>query len=217
MAAGGFSAIVTGSGASSNSGSITGGNGGNGGSARFTNGGSGGDGGVGIQFTTAGATLTNSGTVTGGNGGSGGSGVGGGGINGNPGAGGAGIVGSELTIVTSGAITGGLSGDGTTRANAITFTGGTNVLELQAGSTIIGNVVAFSAADTLRLGGTANASFDVSQIGPSAQYQGFGIFQKTGSSTWTLTGTNAGRAVLGDQCRHAGRQRLDRQFRRHGQ
>ena len=189
--AGGFSAIVTGSGASSNSGSITGGNGGNGGSSGFTSGGSGGAGGVGIQFTTAGATLINSGTVTGGNGGSGGSGVGGGGINGNPGAGGAGIVGSELTIVTSGAITGGLSGDGTTRANAITFTGGTNVLELQAGYNIIGSVVAFSTADALRLGGTSNASFDLSQIGASAQYQGFGNFQKTGSSTWTLTGTNA--------------------------
>ena len=52
-------------------------------------------------------------------------------------------------------------------------------------------MVAFSTADTLRLGGTSNASFDVAQIGASAQYQGFGNFQKTGSSTWTLTGTNA--------------------------
>ena len=78
-----------------------------------------------------------------------------------------------------------------TRANAITFTGGTNVLELQPGSAITGNVVAFSATDTLRLGGSGAASFDVSQIGLAAQYQGFGIFQKTGSSTWTLTGSNA--------------------------
>jgi outer membrane autotransporter protein len=30
----------------------------------------------------------------------------------------------------------------------------------------------------------------VSQIGASAQYQGFGLFEKTGSSTWTLNGTN---------------------------
>ena len=45
-------------------------------------------------------------------------------------------------------------------------------------------------ADTFRLGGTSNASFDVSQIGSSAQYRGFGVFQKTGTSTWTLTGTN---------------------------
>jgi hypothetical protein len=62
---------------------------------------------------------------------------------------------------------------------------------LQAGSTIIGNVVAFSNADTFRLGGSANASFDVSQIGANAQYRGFGNFQKTGTSTWTLTGTNS--------------------------
>jgi autotransporter-associated beta strand protein len=51
-----------------------------------------------------------------------------------------------------------------------------------------GNVVAFSTADTLALGGSANASFNVSQIGSSAQYRGFGVFQKTGTSTWTLTG-----------------------------
>ena len=139
----------------------------------------------GVQFTASGMIFTNTGTVTGGNGGAGGSGP----RPGNPGAGGAGIVGGGLTIINSGTISGGLSGDGVTRANAITFTGGTNILELQAGYNFIGNVVAFSSADTLRLGGTSNASFDVSQIG--AQYLGFGIFQKIGSSTWTLTGTNA--------------------------
>ncbi|NVO12608.1 MAG: autotransporter domain-containing protein [Rhodoplanes sp.] len=76
-----------------------------------------------------------------------------------------------------------------TRANAITFAGGTNILELQAGSIITGNVVAFSSADTLRLGGNASASFDVSQIG--TQYLGFGIFKKAGSSVWTVTGSNS--------------------------
>src|SRR5262249_56965079 len=114
----------------------------------------------------------------------------GGGGSGANGAGGVAIVGSGLTVINSGTITGGISGGGT-QANAITFTGGTNTLELRAGSTITGNVVAFSAADTLALGGTANASFDVSQIGSSAQYQGFGLFQKTGTSTWTLTGTTS--------------------------
>ncbi len=186
--AGGYGAIVTGGGSSSNISSIGGGKGGNGGIGDLPDaGGSGGDGGVGVQFTATGATFTNSGTVTGGNGGTGGTG---GVVNGNPGAGGAGIVGAGLTIINSSIITGGLSGDGVTRANAITFTGGTNVLQLQAGSTITGNVVAFSNADTFQLGGTANASFDASTIGASAQYQGFGAFQKIGSSTWTLTGTN---------------------------
>jgi fibronectin-binding autotransporter adhesin len=41
----------------------------------------------------------------------------------------------------------------------------------------------------LALGGKGKATFDVSNIG--TQYQGFGIFVKTGSSTWTLTGTTS--------------------------
>ena len=170
-----------------NSGGIIGGNGGNAGDATDVGslGGDGGAGGAGVQFSADGA-LTNSGAITGGAGGGGGSGVLSAGVSG---AGGAGVSGANLTIINSGAITGGLSGDGLTRAAAIVFTGGTNTLELQAGSNIIGNVAAFSAADTFRLGGIANASFDISLIG--TQYQNFGIFQKTGSSTWTLTGTNA--------------------------
>ena len=164
-----------------------GGNGGAGGTGinAFTAGGNGGAGGAGV--VGAGLTVTNSGTIAGGNGGTGGTGL----FNGSNGAGAAGIVGTGLAVINSGTISGGLSGDGMTRANAITFTGNTNVLELRAGSTIIGNVVAFSGADTLALGGTTNASFDVSQIGPSAQYRGFGVFQKTGTSTWTLTSTNS--------------------------
>ena len=42
---------------------------------------------------------------------------------------------------------------------------GTNVLELRAGSAITGNVVAASTADTLRLGGATDATFDAGQIG----------------------------------------------------
>jgi autotransporter-associated beta strand protein len=105
------------------------------------------------------------------------------------GAGGVGVIGANLTIISSGTISGGLSGDGSTRADAISFTGGTNSLTLEAGSTITGNVAAFSSADTLALGGSTNASFDPSQIGAGAQYQGFGAVSKTGGGTWTLTGT----------------------------
>jgi uncharacterized protein with beta-barrel porin domain len=183
--AGGYGAIVTGGGASSNKGTITGGAGGAGGASGFGYAGNGGDGGVGVQFTSPNAILTNSGAVAGG---AGGISINFTGANGQVGSGGAGIVGAGLTVINSGSIDGGLSGDGVTRANAITFTGGTNILELQAGSSIVGNVLAFSAADTLRLGGASNASFDVSQIG--VQYLGFGIFQKIGDSVWTLTGTN---------------------------
>jgi len=188
--AGGYGAVVTGSGGSSNASTITGGSGGSGGQGALSGnfGGNGGDGGVGVQFTTTGASFTNSGTIAGGNGGAGGGGTSTA-TPGSAGAGGAGIIGSGLTVINSGSVSGGLGGDGVTRANAITFIGGTNTLELRAGSTTTGNVVAFSTNDTLALGGTTNASFDVSNIGSSAQYRGFGVFQKTGTSTWTLTGT----------------------------
>jgi uncharacterized protein with beta-barrel porin domain len=202
--AGGYGAIVTGSGVSTNSaaGSISGGSGGNGGGGGATmaggssDGGNGGDGGVGVQLTTSGATFANSGTVTGGNGGTGGTVTSGAtGNAGAAGAGGAGIVGGSgggLTVINSGSITGGMSGVGV-QANAITFTSGAmNTLQLQSGSTISGKVVG-TGSDLLQLGATSSTgtNFDASQVGATAQYQGFGSFQKVGTSTWTLTGTNS--------------------------
>jgi outer membrane autotransporter protein len=191
---GGYGAIVTGAGASANSSAIRGGLGGQGGLASSNgapggNGGSGGDGGVGVQFTASGAAFFNSGSVMGGDGGAGGVAMLSG-VNGSPGLGGAGIAGSGLTIVNSGAIAGGLSGDGATRANAITFSDAGNSLTLAPGSVITGAVIG-SGADTFQLGGGGAATFDVSQIGAAAQYQGFGVFNKVGGSTWTVTGSNA--------------------------
>ncbi len=156
-----------------NSGSITGGGGG-------VYGTGGGDGAAGIVGAHLTINNSSTGSITGGIGGS------------EPeshAAGGSGIRASSTTVINSGSISGALNG--VDRANAITFTGGTNVLELRAGSTIIGNVAAFSAADTLRLGGSTTASFDLSQIGAAAQYRNFGLFGKTGTSTWTLTGTSS--------------------------
>jgi outer membrane autotransporter protein len=163
-----------------NTGTIKGGNGGNSGVGSFETGGFG-EAGV----TGTGLAIVNSGTIVGGNGGFAS------GVNIVQGFGGYGLTGSNLSITDSGTISGGLSGDGITRVNAITFTGGVNSLTLQAGFSIIGNVVAASSADTLALGGNTNSSFDVSQIGPSGQYQGFGHYQKTGASTWFLTGATA--------------------------
>ena len=212
--AGGYGVVLDAGGITyTNAGTVTGGSGGGGGDGGAA--GAGGDGGYGLYSATAGATLNNTNSITGGAGGTtgagtspvagaGAAGVGGIGLTidnsgsitgGNSGAaglgtgkaGGAGITGSGLTIITSGAISGGLASDGVTRANAITFTGGTNILLLENGFSFTGNVVAFSTADTLALGGSTNDSFDVSSMG--AQYQGFGLLQKTGSSTWTLTGT----------------------------
>jgi len=63
------------------------------------------------------------------------------------------------------------------------------VLELWAGSNIVGNAVAapvVNGSSTLTLGGAGNGSFDLTGIG--TKYQGFTAFAKTGLSTWTLSG-----------------------------
>jgi fibronectin-binding autotransporter adhesin len=95
----------------------------------------------------------------------------------------------NVTIVNSGTIR---AGTGSTVAMLFSDNvGSKSTLELQAGSQIIGDVLAgsLSTSDTLRLGGDVDSSFDVSLIGPSAQYQNFDIFEKAGTSTWALTGT----------------------------
>jgi uncharacterized protein with beta-barrel porin domain len=190
--AGGVGLRGTAQGAVSNAGTIQGGQGGAGGDAfagagvpLSPTGGAGGAGGAGVVMS--GGTLTNSGSILAGNGGVAGLNHGAGLVS----LGGVGIAGSDLVVINSGAISGGLSADGLQRANAVAFTGGANVFEYRVGSTTTGNVVAFSAADTFRLGGAANGAFDLSQLGPAAQFRGFGLNEKSGSSTWTLTGTTA--------------------------
>jgi outer membrane autotransporter protein len=182
---GGVGLTFTGSGSFSNSSAaiVSGGTGGAGGSglSSDTHGGNGGAGGAGI--VGSGLAIANQGTISGGAGGSGGTGD----TAGTAGAGGVGIMGSGLTVINGGSISGGAAGGGGPLANAIVFTGGTNLLELQTGSTITGNVVAFSAADTLRLGGSGSQTFDTSTLGPAGQFQNFGVFVKTGAGTWTLT------------------------------
>ncbi|WP_339071788.1 autotransporter outer membrane beta-barrel domain-containing protein [Methylovirgula sp. 4M-Z18] len=185
-----------------NTGQISGGAGGTGGAGGGGAGGTGapgggGDGGIGLSSSGAGAAITNSGVIAGGGGGTGGANNRGG-ANGADGAGGVGITGSNLTVTNSGTISGGIGGDGATRANAITFTGGSNNLTLDAGYAFNGNVVAVSGgSDVLALGGNANASFNVSQIGSTGEFQNFASFQKTGNSTWTLTGApGSGQSTL---------------------
>lgn len=175
---GGAAAIVlTSGGTVHNSGNLLGGTGGR------TILGGGGDGGAGVLLLSGGTVINETGaTIIGG----------GGGQAGTAGDGGSGIKGANIAVINAGTITGGAvgAGGGTPIAGkAIQFTGGVNSMEIQAGSNITGNVVAFSNADSFKLGGDANASFDVSQIGAGAKYDGFGLYEKTGSSTWTLTGT----------------------------
>ncbi len=167
-----------------------GGNGGDGVGNTGGNGGGGGGGGSGIDFTGA-ALVTNNGNIIGGNGGAGGSGGTG---NGTPskngttgavGAGGAGITGANLTINNSGTISGGLAGDNTTRANAITFTGGSNFLNLNptgAQGTLTGNI---DVTGTLTFN-QANAA----TLGSSNLITGSGAIIQAGTGTLTLNGAN---------------------------
>lgn len=149
-----------------------------------------GAGGVGILFRDGkAAALHNEGQIAGG---------GGGAVNvgSNVGSGGVGVIGATtgaISIVNSGTIAGGLSGDGAVRANAISLAGSNNRLELWSSSTITGDVVVSGggANNVLALGGATNGTFNASQIGAGQQYRGFTGFDKTGSSTWTLTGTTA--------------------------
>jgi uncharacterized protein with beta-barrel porin domain len=84
------------------------------------------------------------------------------------------------SVFNAGTISGG--------AAAIQFAGAGNTLTLAQGSVISGNVLG-TGSDTFQLGGTEAATFDVSSLGPAAQYRGFGTFNKIDSSVWTLTGT----------------------------
>jgi autotransporter-associated beta strand protein len=187
---GGIGVFLSGGNVLNNAGSISGGNGGNGGNAPSSSGisagGDGGNGGIGV-YANGPATIINSGSITGGSSGNAGT-ANLGTAAGTVGDAGVGIVGADLTVINSGTIAGGLQTGGYGPVNAITFTGGSNVLEIQAGSSISGNVVG-TGTDTFRLGGATDSTFDVSSIGPAAQYQGFSTFVKTGASTWTLTGT----------------------------
>lgn len=189
-----------------NSGAIAGGNGaagGAGGSVSVTTsggvtvafasgggqGGRGGNGGAGIS--SIGGAITNSGSITGGNGAAAGAGghsnIGANGADGAVGTGGAGVFAISTALINSGTIQGGLAGDGVTRANAVTFFSGTNLLQLQAGSNIIGTVQG-TGSDIFQLGGNGTASFASSQI--DAEYLGFNTFEKLGNGVWTLTGND---------------------------
>jgi outer membrane autotransporter protein len=174
---GGIAVVLDNGGTLTNSGVVTGGMGGNADGPSIPGLGQGGLGGVGVWLSDGGTVINNTGATI-----SGGAPATVSSTSFSPPTGGVGIEGGNVSIVNAGAIAGGSGAD------AVQFTGGVNSLEIDAGSTITGNVVAFSTADTLKLGGNTNDFFIVSQIGPTAQYQGFGIYEKTGASTWTLIG-----------------------------
>lgn len=171
----------------SNAGTITGGAGGIGGTGGASNGpgGTGGTGGAGVSGS--GFALTNTSTITGGAGGTGGVGNGSGAA-GAIGVGGVGVISTgSSTITNSGTIS---SGGGS--ANAISLSGGGNVLTLQSASVINGSIASTS--------GSTNGG-DTINIASGAQVNG-GVSLLAGStlnaSGATLTGrlSNAGTTVI---------------------
>ncbi len=150
-----------------------------------------GRGGAGVRLMDGQAvTLTNAGEI---NGGAGGPRY----AFGTPvGPGGMGVVGAEhggSTIINSGIIRGGVNAS-SQRNLAIGLFGNDNRLELRAGSYMDGGVVvqAGGVNNVLALGGSIDSSFDVTEIGSTVSfnyYLGFDTFEKSGTSTWTLTGT----------------------------
>ncbi|PNE02339.1 outer membrane autotransporter [Alcanivorax sp. MD8A] len=156
-----------------------GGNGGNGGAGGAEGiGGDGGDGGAGIQAdASAEITMSAGALVAGGDGGQGGAGS----TPGNEGIGGYGITGSNLDVTLAGTVI-----PGANQPTAILFAGGDNRLTLESGYSLGGNVLANGSNDVLALGGDVDGSFFTNVLGST--FQGFEGFEKTGASTWTLTG-----------------------------
>jgi uncharacterized protein with beta-barrel porin domain len=87
----------------------------------------------------------------------------------------------NTSIFNAGIITGGAG-------VAISFSSGGNSLTLEPGSVINGTAHGFGA-DTFQLGGTGTDSFNAALL--ATQFSGYTTFNKIGTSTWTLTGTNA--------------------------
>jgi autotransporter-associated beta strand protein len=130
--------------------------------------------GYGISATSIGQiAITNSGTISGGQGS----------------AGGAGITGAGLTILNSGTIAGGLGSDGVTRATAISFTGGSSNLTLQAGSSILGNI---NVVGSVTLAETVPASLSNVISGPGSLIQSAGTLTLAGLNSYTGATTVAG-------------------------
>lgn len=90
------------------------------------------------------------------------------------------IIGVGATVSNSGAIHAGLNG------TAISFGGGDQILELQSGSWILGNVAGGTGADSLLLGGSGVHGFDLDRIG--TQFFGFEHIEQI-DGDWEIEGS----------------------------
>lgn len=107
------------------------------------------------------------------------------------------ISGSNNRLISSGSLVGGGQGDPESPvSNAVEVSGSGNTVELRNGYSFTGDVVAGYGNHTLAIGGTVDASFDTALLVDSepaedgtTQFVGFSTLEKTGSGTWTLSGT----------------------------
>ena len=105
-----------------------------------------------------------------------------------------GIVGIEslsvaANVFTAGTVTG-------TSGTAIDLGTGADTLTIAPTSVINGNVGGAGGTDTLQLGSAGTGNFNVSAIGPAAQYQNFEVFNVV-SGTWILNGNGQVWNVIG--------------------
>lgn len=100
---------------------------------------------------------------------------------------------SQDTVINSGTISGNFAN------RAVDLKDGSDVFELRAGSSITGWVLGGNGTDTLRLGGTANSTFDLDTFGAAMQFREFEALEKTGGSTWTLTGSTSDAGTMNVQ------------------
>ncbi|WP_246820780.1 autotransporter outer membrane beta-barrel domain-containing protein [Bradyrhizobium iriomotense] len=100
---------------------------------------------------------------------------------------------SQDTVINSGTIFGNFFN------RAVDLKDGNDVFELRAGSSITGWVLGGNGTDTLRFGGVANSTFDLGTFGAANQFREFETLEKTGSSTWTLTGSTTDTAIMNVQ------------------
>lgn len=91
----------------------------------------------------------------------------------------------DSTVVTSGQISAG-SASGT----AIAMGSGNNRLVLADTATLVGNVTNTSRNNTLELAGSASGGLALDSVATAGVYQGFAHLTKSGSGTWSLSGTS---------------------------
>jgi uncharacterized protein with beta-barrel porin domain len=76
-------------------------------------------------------------------------------------------------------------------AQDVALGAGDDTLLLAAGAAFTGTARADPGRDSFVLGGDADGSFAMAEIGDAARYRGFDVYRKQGRSTWTLTGDAA--------------------------